>query len=118
MLCPTVEETLRDQTHNPWAEKRAEPRYKCPKLLRMRPVTVPESSFRLSLVQNVSASGIGLLLTYGLSPGTLIEIEMPGRTATKRFARVMHATKQEGGWLIGCALNHSLSNGELERMLT
>jgi hypothetical protein len=87
-------------------------------LVRIRIVTVPPSAFRLSLVQNISANGIGLLLTNACEPGTLLEIEAHGRSVIKRFARVVHCTKQQGGWLIGCTLNHSLSEAELERMLS
>src|SRR5262245_24376758 len=90
-------------------EKRAEPRYNCPRLMRVRPVTVPSSAFRLSLVQNISANGIGLLLSNACEPGTLLEIEARGRSVINRFARVVHCTKQTGGWLVGCTLNHSLS---------
>jgi hypothetical protein len=78
---------------------------------------VPETSFRLSLVQNVSANGIGLLLMNPLAPGTLLEIELQGRSPSTRIARVVHSTKQESGWLVGCTLNQSLSETELDRML-
>jgi hypothetical protein len=81
-------------------------------------VTVPESAFRLSVVQDVSANGIGLVLTFPLTPGALLEVEMHSRSIISRFARVIHCTRQEGGWLVGCALNLSLSDSELERMLS
>jgi hypothetical protein len=97
---------------------RSEPRFSCPKLVRIRPVSVPEAAFRLSVVQNVSTNGIGLALTFPFAVGTLLEIEMHSKCVVQRFARVVHCTKQEGGWLIGCALNHSLSEAELERMMT
>src|SRR5262245_16376587 len=69
-------------------------------------VSVPPSPFRLSLVQNVSTQGLGLLLTQALPQDTLLEIEINRATAATRVARVVHATKVDGGWLIGCALNH------------
>ena len=98
-------------------EKRAEPRYRCPRLVRVRRVTVPESSFRLSIVQDVSTHGIGLLLTDAVPPDTMLEIEMQGRSVVKRIARVVHSTKQANGWLVGCTLNQSMSDGELERLM-
>jgi hypothetical protein len=79
---------------------------------------MPESAFRLSVVHNVSASGIGLVFTAPLTPGTLLEIEMPGRSGNRRFARIVHCTKQDGGWLIGCTLDQTLSGAELERLLS
>ena len=99
------------------AEKRAEPRYACPRLVRARRVTVPESAFRLSIVENVSTHGIGLIFTDAVAPDTLLEIEMHGASVVKRFARVVHSTKQADGWLVGCALKNSLNDGELEGLL-
>jgi hypothetical protein len=110
-------ETNRAGTNRVGIEKRAEPRYRCPRLVRVRTITVPESSFKLAIVQNVSVHGIGLLLSYPVSPDTVLEIEVHGLSTVKRFARVMHSTKQDGGWLVGCTLNHSLSDNELERLL-
>jgi hypothetical protein len=118
MSDPSLLEAAQAGTNRPGIEKRSEPRYSCPKLVRVRPVSVPEVPFRLSLVQNVSASGIGLALSFPLTPGTLLEVEMRNRSVVCRYARVVHCTKQEGGWLIGCALNQSLSDAELERMLS
>jgi hypothetical protein len=114
MHYPTVQETAQIETDN----RRSEKRYLCPKLVRIRQVTVPESAFRLSVVENISVSGIGLALSLPLAPGVLLEVELPGRSVIRRFARVVHCTKQERGWLIGCALNLSLSETELERMLS
>jgi len=58
-----------------------------------------------------------LLLTSSCTPGTLLEIEVHGRSVVKRVARVVHSTKKDGGWLVGCTLNNSLSDAELERFL-
>jgi hypothetical protein len=98
-------------------EKRAEPRHRCPRLVRVRRVTVPPSAFRLSIVHNVSTHGIGLVLSDSVPPETMLEIEMRGKSIVKRFARVVHCTKQEDGWLVGCSINESLSDAELERMM-
>ena len=96
------------------AEKRTEPRYGCRRLVRVRRAMPPDTPPRLALVQNVSMHGIGLLLTGPVSTDTVLEIEMFG---VKRFARVVHSSKQADGWLVGCSLNSSLSDGELERLL-
>jgi hypothetical protein len=69
------------------------------------------------MVQNISTQGIGLLLTEPVPADTVLEIELHGPTIVKRFARVVHSTKQADGWLVGCTLNSSLSDGELERLL-
>ena len=102
---------------NACAEKRTEPRYRSRKLVRVRRAMAPSAPFRLAIVQNVSTHGIGLLLTEPVQPETVLEIEMPGQSIVKRFVRVVHCTKQADGWLVGCSLNSSLSDGELERLL-
>ena len=117
MSATSALETPSIASNRSWFEKRIEPRHNCRKLVRIRPVTTPESSFRLSLVQDVSANGIGLLLSNQVAPGALLEVEVEGRSCTRRFARVMHCTKHEGGWLVGCQLNHSLSDSEMEKLL-
>ena len=102
---------------NGGAEKRTEPRRLCRRLVRIRRAMPPGAASRLAIVQNVSTHGIGLLLTEPFPAETLLEIEMPGPSIVKRFARVVHSTKQADGWLVGCSLNSSLSDGELERLL-
>ena len=99
------------------AEKRTEPRYGCRRLVRVRRAMTPGAPSRLASVQNVSTHGIGLLLTEPVPAETVLEIEMHGKTIVKRFVRVVHSTKQPDGWLVGCSLNSSLSDGELEGLL-
>jgi len=99
------------------SDRRAEPRFKCPRLVRIRPVTVPASSFRLSHIHDVSANGIALLHASHFPLGTLLEIQLQGCMIQSRIARVVHCTRQEGGWVVGCTLNHSLSTPELERLM-
>ena len=105
-----------DRNHGD-ADRRCEPRCKYLKLVRIRPVTVPASNLRLSQVHNVSANGIGLLHATPFALDTLLEIQFPGCTIQSWIARVVHCTRQEGGWLVGCTLNHSLSTTELEQLL-
>ena len=77
-------------------DKRSEPRHGCRRMVRVRRATPPGATFRLALVQNVSTQGIGLLLTEAVPPETVLEIEMHGQSIVKRFARVLHSTKQVG----------------------
>src|SRR5262249_46087221 len=98
------------------SECRVEPRFHCPRLARIRPVNGPKGLPRLSIVRDISTSGIGLFLTRALEPGTLIDVEMPSRCIVKRIAQVVHSTKQEGGWLVGCTLNNPLSAPELDAL--
>jgi hypothetical protein len=104
-------------TEHSGAENRTEPRYVCNRLVRVRRAMAACDRFRLALVKNVSTKGIGLLLTEPVPPETMLEIEIHGPSIVKRFARVVHSTKQADGWLVGCSLNSSLSDGELEPLL-
>jgi hypothetical protein len=97
-------------------EQRTEARYHCPRLARVSLQKAPKSRARLSIVHNISASGIGLLLTYPLDRGTLIDVELRGRLVVTRVAQVVHSTKHEGGWLIGCTLDNPLSEPELQQL--
>jgi hypothetical protein len=99
------------------ADRHSEPRCKYLRLVRIRPVTVPASNLRLSQVHNVSANGIDLLHATPFALDTLLEIQFPGCTIQSWIARVVHCTRQEGGWLVGCTLNHSLSMTELEQLM-
>ena len=88
----------------------------CPRLARVRPQNWPKGLARLSIVRNVSTNGIGLFLTRTLEPGTFVDVELRSRFIVNRVAQVVHATKEEGGWLIGCTLDNPLSASELEAL--
>ena len=117
MLGPPAPQDPRAGTDYAGAEKRTEPRHSGRRLVRVRRAMPPGAPSRLAIVQNVSTRGIGLLLTEPVPPETVLEIEMQGQSITKRYARVVHSTKQADGWLVGCSLNNSLSDGELEGLL-
>ena len=116
MLGPPAPQLPRAGTDHAGAEKRTEPRHACRRLVRVRRAMSPGAPSRLAIVQNVSTQGIGLLLTEPVPAETVLEIEVHGESIVKRFARVVHSTKQADGWLVGCSLNSSLSDGELERL--
>ena len=94
----------------------SESRCHCPRLARVRPQHWPKGLARLSIVRNVSTNGIGLFLTRTLEPGTFVDVELRSRFIVNRVAQVVHATKEEGGWLIGCTLDNPLSASELEAL--
>ena len=63
----------------------------------------------MSIVRNVSTNGMGQFLSRALESRTLVDVELRSRFIVNRVARVVHATKQERGWLIACTLNQPLS---------
>jgi hypothetical protein len=99
-------------------EQRTESRFHCPRLARVRPRMKQATNERLSIVRNISPNGIGLFLTNALDPGTLVDVELRSRFIVRRVAKVVHSTRQEGGWLIGCTLDNPLSEAEVEALRT
>jgi hypothetical protein len=111
-----VQQAPSAKANNSGIELRTEARYHCPRLARVRPHTKSAVTERLSIVRDISANGIGLLLTHALEAGTLVDVELRSRSIVRRVAKVVHSTKQEGGWLIGCTLDNPLSNPELQAL--
>ena len=118
MLGLTGHQDLRARIDRAGEGKRGKSGPRCRKLVRVRRATPPQAPFRLSIVQNVSNLGLVLLLTYPVPPGTVLEIEMHGQAIAKRFARVVHSTKQADGWAVDCSLNQSLNDSDLEGVLS
>jgi hypothetical protein len=104
------------EASDPSIQQRSEPRYHCPRLARVSPQKGPKNLSRLSIVRNISANGIGLLLTRPVEPGTLLDVELRSRSIVTRVAQVVHSSKQEDGWLVGCTLTNPLSDPELQQL--
>ena len=95
-------------------EQRSESRFRCPRLARVFPANTPKSLARLSIVRDISANGIGLLLTVPMSPGTQLNVELSGRAIKNLVAQVVHSTRTEEGWIVGCKLDDPLGDQELQ----
>jgi hypothetical protein len=71
-------------------------------------------------VDNLSATGIGLVLGRRFEPGTLLSFLLYNKTheCTHSFlARVVHATRQEGkNWLLGCRLVGEIGDEDLRAL--
>lgn len=65
-------------------------------------------------ILNISAGGVGLLVTRQFEVGTLLRLELlggGGRPVNSVLARVAHATERpDGGWLLGCTFVSQLEN--------
>jgi hypothetical protein len=79
----------------------------------------PESS--PMQVQNISASGVGLLVDRSIEPGTLISLDLHGPTGQGRLsilACVVHVTPRENeSWSLGCNFIRELSDQELAALV-
>jgi hypothetical protein len=71
-------------------------------------------------IKNISAEGIGLLLSRRLEPGTLLAMTLsnPTHGFTKTvLVRVVHVTAQPGACLVGGTFNIPLSYQELTALV-
>jgi len=71
-------------------------------------------------VRDLSSGSIGLVLTRRFEPGTLLVIELEKKTANLSHTlvgRVVHATAQTNGWMIGCTLANKIAEDDLQALL-
>lgn len=72
-------------------------------------------------ILNVSAAGLGLLVTRAFDQGTLVSVELPGSNGhipTSILARVIHVKPQvSGDWVLGCAFTRRFTEQELQMLL-
>jgi hypothetical protein len=101
------QEILRDAAAAPasGADQRVHVRHLCGEGVVLRLAIRPEYRAHLSLIQDVSAGGVGLLLSRPLELGSVIAVEVsirPGELCT-RMARVAHIrrhpTPPDAPWL-------------------
>jgi hypothetical protein len=100
-------------------ECRVYPRYPCDLPTTCKPPSIlgeGELTWNAQIL-NISRGGVGLLIRRRFEPGAILIIALPGQepgTSHAVLARVVHATRQDKGWLVGCAFISNLSNEELE----
>jgi hypothetical protein len=72
-------------------------------------------------ILDVSATGVGLVLSRRFEPGTALLIELPNDAADGSvvvIGRVRQVTGgKDGRWLVGCALASPLSDHDLHELL-
>ncbi len=72
-------------------------------------------------IKDISAGGMGLVLTRRFERGTSLAIEIPATAASPAdtlLAKVMHVTRLPGGeWLLGCAFVSTLGDDEVQNLL-
>lgn len=98
-------------------ERRATVRYQSAAHGSCQTLSTRRESDWNAAIRDISRTGIGLLLGRRFEPGALLSVEVmdPSEGQTRLLvARVVHATaRAEGGWLIGCALAHALTDDEV-----
>jgi hypothetical protein len=101
-------------------ERRAVPRHTCGSARVIHMAVRPSFRAVRALVANVSTSGLGLVFSRRLEPGTVLAVQVRGRrlgVSLVRVARVVHATEANGTWRIGCTISPPFSPEELQSLL-
>ncbi len=98
-------------------ERRATVRYGCDLDSRCRRITTGEKDFWLARILNISAAGIGLLVSRRFELGTLLAVTLQGNDETSLhtvMARVANVRSEAANrWILGCAFTTRLSEEEI-----
>lgn len=86
---------------------------------RVRHQTTPSEVIEQATIRDISAGGIGLVLSTGVNPGAILEIEFRGdRYPRSLLAYVAHASQRaDRTWIVGCQFGHHLSAEEMRLLL-
>jgi hypothetical protein len=104
----------------PAPTRRASARHRCGRGGACRTLPACHDERWLATVRDISAGGVGLLLSRRFEPGVLLAVELPeGESARSVLARVAHATARgRGEWLVGCRFLSPLDEDELRLLRT
>jgi c-di-GMP-binding flagellar brake protein YcgR len=102
-------------------DKRTWVRFSCELHVAYRKVGDPTNQVFPAQVLNISANGIGLLVTQTLAAGGLLNVDLldkNGQVARTMLACIVHTTMRAGGdYAIGCNFIRELSEEELQSLL-
>jgi len=98
-------------------ERRSEPRWPCRRGLVCQVLVRPSYRTRHAVITDLSAGGIGLILSERLECGTVLALHLPHvreDLSCIHAARVVYARRhEEWGWVHGCCLRRTLEEEEL-----
>jgi hypothetical protein len=102
------------------AERRVAERFPCDLELSCREQGSIRGEWQALRVQNISATGIGIMAPHKLRPGAVVVIRLasPTRGVSRPIVvRVMHTTPLDGAWLTGVMFVRPLSAESLRELL-
>jgi hypothetical protein len=109
------------ESNSAGAERRAWVRYPCDVEGSCQALMAARGLQWVAKVRNLSRGGMALTLRRRFEMGTLLAIEVQGRSAkspSTLMGRVAHVTAMsDGTWLLGCAFSSELSEQELQALL-
>jgi hypothetical protein len=105
----------------PTLERRAAVRYHSETLVPCAPVPEAEDDPWSARVQDISTSGIGLVVDRYVEPETLLAVQLQGDelvTSYTVLVEVRNARRQsDDSWHLGCAFARELSHEEVSGLL-
>jgi hypothetical protein len=102
------------------ADRRTAERFPCDFEPLCREQASGRGEWQALRVENISATGIGLVTPYRLRPGTILVLRLISRTrgvTRPTVVRIMHCTAQENAWLIGAMFVRRLTTEALQELL-
>jgi hypothetical protein len=104
----------------PTLDRRAAVRYHCERDITCGPIPEGDEGWSAQ-IQDISTTGIGLLVDRYIEPETYLAVEMPAEDPIMSYTflvRVVRArAKGEEQWLLGCVFARELSDEELAELL-
>jgi hypothetical protein len=97
----------------PSGERRAVPRHPSDTVISCRPLALSKKDAMAALIRDISTRGVRLVLRYQFTPGTVLVLDLRDVGAGEQgrvLARVVHSQpRDDGKWLVGCALQKELN---------
>ena len=105
----------------PGSERRALVRQRSRKTLCLSEAETKEEILWVARIQDICREGVRLLLMRRFEPGTLLRLEVPGKSPETPLlvqARVRHVLHYpDGSFGLGCAFSRVLTDEELKDLL-
>ncbi len=103
----------------PGVERRASVRYQCSQSATF--ASAPNYERFVARVKDISITGVGLVVSTHIEPGTYLIVEMKTRARgilLTLLARVVHSTPQsENSWNVGCELVNKPTEEQLQSLV-
>ncbi len=99
-------------------ERRKAARHPCSLGISCQPIALTPIDPWPAVLQDVSATGVALVLDQPLPVGAFLALQLPVAGALRRVrARVVSVREQDdGGWVLGCTLERRLRVTELDAL--
>jgi hypothetical protein len=105
-----------DRTRRIGRDRRTAERHPSDALISLHPLAQSRNQSLAALIRDISTRGLSLLITQRFAPGTVLSLELAELASGSApvVARVVHVARREDGkWVVGCALQKDLTAAQL-----